>query len=77
MPDSQDPKAQDPPKELTPEEAEAHFWEKHKEHTLGVLEEWFEKKSKERQETGTSRGTGRATIPGIFADIMFGKPKQD
>lgn len=63
-----------PPAEPTPEQAEAAFWAKHKEHTTGVLDEWFEKKKTEFQSRGTGR-TGRATLPGILADIMFGPAK--
>lgn len=66
----------EPPAEPTPEETEAAFWSKHKESTLGILDEWFEKKKEELRSTGTSRGSGRATLPGIIADIMFGKASE-
>jgi len=64
-----------PEPEKTPEQAEAEFWGKHKEHTLGVLDEWFEKKKTELQSRSTGR-TGRTTLPGLLADIMFGPAKE-
>jgi hypothetical protein len=75
MPATQDPNPPPPEPEKTPEQAEAEFWGKHKEHTLGVLDEWFEKKKTEFQGRSTGR-TGRATLPGILADIMFGPAKE-
>jgi len=74
MPD-QDPQnpPQDPPK--TDETAEA-FWKTHKEKTTAILDEWFDKKVEKYKGQGTSRTGGRATLPGIIADIMFGKAEK-
>lgn len=72
-----DPKTnpEPPAAEPTPEEAENAFWAKHEEKTLGLLDKWFDKKREEFQGISTSRGDGRATLPGIIANIMFGPAK--
>lgn len=70
MPDNQDPKTQDPPKEPTPEEAEEAFWSKFD----ARLNNWFDNKVKEYRGTSAAR-TGRSTLPGIMADIVFGAKK--
>ena len=66
----------DPSAEKTPEQVEEEFWAKHKTATVGILDEWFEKKKEELRTVGTSRSGGRTSLPGIIANIMFGEPKQ-
>jgi hypothetical protein len=68
------PKSNPAPADDESAKAEAHFWEEHKNRTLAVLDEWLEKKQKEAP-TGSSRGTGRTTLPGILADILFPEKK--
>ena len=75
MADKQENQPEQQP-ELTPEQAEEKFWGKHKEVTTGILDEWFEKKREEFRGRSTSRAGGRATIPSIFADILFGPAKE-
>lgn len=61
-----------------PAKDEEAFWAKHKEHTVGILDEWFEKKKDELRKAGTSRtGSGRTTLPGILANFMYGPEKKD
>ncbi len=40
----------------------------------GVLDSWFDEKMEKIRETGTGRN-GRATLPAIVANLMFGKPE--
>ena len=72
MADKQEP---DPTPDPTPEQSEEAFWKKHEERTLGVLDAWFEKKREEFKGRNTGR-TGRTTLPGMLADIMFGPAKE-
>jgi hypothetical protein len=60
----------DPPKERTPEEVEAAYWEK----LTGHLDSWFDAKVEKYRGTSPTR-MGRTTLPGILADIVFGPPK--
>jgi hypothetical protein len=68
----EDPKnqSQDPPKEPTAEEQEEIFWTKFE----NRLDGWFDKKVTKYRETATSR-TGRTTLPGIMANLIFGPEK--
>lgn len=67
MTDKQEP--QNPPAD-DDSDAEKHYWDEHKTRTRAILDEWFEEKKKEV--VGTARNGGRATLPKIFADIVFG-----
>lgn len=74
MADNQDPSKQnqDPPAEPTPEEAEKKYWDTFE----SRLDGWFDKKIDGYRKQGTSRtGAGRATLPKILADMIFGPPK--
>lgn len=75
MADNPNPPAPEPSPEPTPEQQTAAFWASSKEHLSGIMDEWFDKKVKDMRATSPSR-TGRTTLPGILADIMFG-PKKD
>lgn len=54
------------------EDAEKHFWAEHEKRTTDILDKWFDAKVK----TASSRtGGGRATLPKILADLVFGPEK--
>lgn len=69
MADSKDP-TPDPTPDPSPEDQEKLYWEKLTSH----LDTWFDGKVKQYQKTGQSR-TGRTTLPGLFADMIFGPQK--
>lgn len=80
-PDPQNPPAPEP----QGDDAETAFWNKHKEHTLGILDEYFAKRDKAAADAsktappapGTTRtGHKRVTLSSLFADAVFG-PKKD
>jgi hypothetical protein len=69
-----DPK-EDP--EKTEGDPEKGFWDK-----LGSLidervEKAFDREHEKRGTVGNSRNDGRTTLPGLIADLMYGKPKKD
>lgn len=55
------------------DESAATFWKEHETRTRKILDSWLEDKTKEHKSAGTSRTGGRPTLPGIIADMMFGK----
>lgn len=65
------PPASDPPPEPTPEQQTEKFWATSKPHLTSIMDTWFDEKIKSLRQTSSSR-TGRTTLPGILADIMFG-----
>ena len=65
-----DPKT-DPTPEPTEDEREAKFWTTLDEHIDGRLNAMIEK----HRTTSGTRSSGRTTIPGLFADMIFGPAK--
>lgn len=68
-----EPGKQDPPKDPD-DETEKAFWSK-----LGKLiddrvDAGIGRAIEKYRVTGSSRNGGRTTLPGIMADLMFGKP---
>lgn len=71
---SPDPNAStDPAAEPTAEEVQNAFFDKMEERLSG----WLDREIEKRRGTGTSRGSGRPTLQGMFADLMFGTSKKD
>lgn len=68
-----DPPQGDPPKE---DSAEEKFWAKLSGHLDEAIDRGVKKHLGQRQTLGTKRTEGRHTIPEMFADFMFGKPKE-
>lgn len=64
---------QEEPKEPTPEEQEEAFWSKFETR----LDGWFDKKVEKYRTNATTRGTGRSTLPGIMANLIFGPEKKE
>jgi hypothetical protein len=70
MTDKTDPSAD--PQGDSGADAEKHYWDEHEKRTRAILDGWFDDKKKE---LGSSRNGGRATLPKIFADLVFGPEK--
>lgn len=70
-------KTPDPTPDPTPnpDEVEAKYWATFEEKLGGKLDTWFEGKMDEIRKTTTSRTGGRTTIPGLFANLIFGPEK--
>jgi hypothetical protein len=71
MPDKQDPEPTPTP-DPNPDELEAKYWATFE----SKLNGWFDGKIKELRDTSTSR-TGRTTLPGFMANLIFGPEKKD
>lgn len=71
MPDDKTTPPANPPAEPTPEEAEEAYWKKFE----SRLDTWFDAKVEKYRGTSSSR-TGRTTLPGILADLVFGQEKK-
>jgi hypothetical protein len=54
------------------DDAEKAYWDRNKTELKGVLNEWFEDKRKELAASSTNRNGGRATLPSILANFVFG-----
>lgn len=68
-----DPKTDPPtPTEPTQDDQEEAFWTKFE----GKMDSWFDKKVEKYRGTSTTR-TGRTTLPGIMANMIFGPDKEN
>lgn len=63
----------DPSQEPDAEAVQNAFFDKMEERLSG----WLDKEIEKRRGTGTSRGSGRPTLQGMIADLMFGPAKKD
>lgn len=69
-----DPPETDPKEPQEPDQ-EA-FWTKLREETAKVVDARLAERDRKRAENGKRRSdTKRATVPGMIADVMFGKDK--
>jgi hypothetical protein len=72
MADDKTDKTADPPGDDKGDDAEAGFWAKFD----SRIDEGIERNLRKHSVTGTQR-TGRSTLPGMLANIMFGTDKAD
>jgi len=75
MPDLDPTKVTDPPKTDDTNDPETDFWKKFDERIDAGVKRNLESYQKSRS-PGSSR-TGRATLPGILADFVFGPATKD